>query len=367
MTVRNFFRTHRVTPAEVSCFADGSALGGQSAHWWALCVVLRDGKAITARGTTRSGRPSSKTLATITQAAERYQIPAELTGAVWSRGLYADPGGQRGARYWSGRDWSPLLPANLANGKPLPVFPARVSLPLPEPDGSWQYAASQAKRCIVRAAVYAAAAVLLLAGALIVDLWDHGKLHRHVGLFGWLVLAGLCAFGGLSAWLQRKGYRKLDHATSRVAGLAGAEQQQDALPGWLAGAEQQQDALPGQPPSDGRELDADGVPVQEQPAKDRIYLLGVIAPLICGVVSTGLEYMALAYPIIHNLPGWKGWLGPGAGFLAIATAFAALYRAQNKKLKLGVASRVIVWTGMILGGIGLFLYMVATNAPPSGY
>ena len=196
----------------MSCFADGSALGGQSEHWWALCVVLRDGKAITARGTTRSGRPSPKTLAKITQTAERYQIPAELTGAVLSRGLYADPGGQRGARYWSGRDWSPLLPANLANGKPLPEFPARVPRPLPEPYGTWRYAASQAKRFTVRAAVYAAAAVLLLAAALIVDRWDHGKLHEHVGLFGWLVLAGLCAFWGLSAWLRRKGYRKLDQA-----------------------------------------------------------------------------------------------------------------------------------------------------------
>jgi hypothetical protein len=212
VTVRNFFRTHRVSLAQVSCFADGSALGGQSAHWWALCVVLRDGTAITARGTARSGRPSPKTLAKITEAAERYQIPAELTGAVLSRGLYADPGGQRGARYWSGRDWSPLLPADLADGKPLPVFPAPVSLPLREPYGSWQYAASQAKRFTVRAAVYAVAAVLLLAGALIVDLWDHGKLHQHVGLAGWLVLAGLCAFGGLSAWHQRKRYRRLDQA-----------------------------------------------------------------------------------------------------------------------------------------------------------
>src|SRR5262249_45695610 len=88
VTVRNFFRSHRVSLDEVSRFADGSAFGGESAHWWALCVVLRDGKAITARGTTRSGRPTPKTLAKITQAAERYQIPAELTGAVLSPGLY---------------------------------------------------------------------------------------------------------------------------------------------------------------------------------------------------------------------------------------------------------------------------------------
>ena len=35
VTVRNFFRTHRVSLTEVDCFADGSALGGESEHWWA--------------------------------------------------------------------------------------------------------------------------------------------------------------------------------------------------------------------------------------------------------------------------------------------------------------------------------------------
>jgi hypothetical protein len=58
VTVRNFFRTHRVSLAEVSCFADGSAVGGESEHWWALCVVLRDGRAVTARGTTTASLDS---------------------------------------------------------------------------------------------------------------------------------------------------------------------------------------------------------------------------------------------------------------------------------------------------------------------
>lgn len=76
--VRNFLRTHRFTSAEVSCLTDGSSLGGESKHYWALCVVLRDGRAVTARGTTRSGTPSEKTLAAIRKAADRYQIRAEL-------------------------------------------------------------------------------------------------------------------------------------------------------------------------------------------------------------------------------------------------------------------------------------------------
>src|SRR5262249_11056382 len=99
--------------------------------------------------------------------------------------------------YWSGQQWSPLLPADLANGKPLPEFPAQVSLPLPEPDGTWRYAALRAKRATVVFAVLAAAAVLLLAGALIVDMWDHGGHHKHYSPGSWLGGAGMCAFFGL--------------------------------------------------------------------------------------------------------------------------------------------------------------------------
>lgn len=54
MTIRNFFRTHRFTWPEVSRFADGTAFNGESRDW-ALRVVLHNGKAVTARGTTRSG------------------------------------------------------------------------------------------------------------------------------------------------------------------------------------------------------------------------------------------------------------------------------------------------------------------------
>ncbi len=85
VTVRNFFRIYQFSLAEVSCFTDGSALGGESQQWWALCVVLRDGRTVTARGTTRSGTPSPKTLAAIGEAAERYGIQAALTGVVSRR------------------------------------------------------------------------------------------------------------------------------------------------------------------------------------------------------------------------------------------------------------------------------------------
>jgi hypothetical protein len=78
--VRNFFRTHRFTLAEVGCFTDGLSLGAEAKYQWALSVVPRDGRAVTAKGTTRWGPPSKKTLTAIRKAADHYQIPAELTG-----------------------------------------------------------------------------------------------------------------------------------------------------------------------------------------------------------------------------------------------------------------------------------------------
>jgi DivIVA domain-containing protein len=82
VTIRNFFRTHRFTWPEVSHFADAWLYGGESKFWWALRVVLRDGRTVIARGTTRSGPPNLKMLTVIGQAADRYRIPAELTGAA---------------------------------------------------------------------------------------------------------------------------------------------------------------------------------------------------------------------------------------------------------------------------------------------
>jgi hypothetical protein len=65
VTIRNFFRTNRFTWPGVSHFADGWVFGGESKFWWALCVVLRDGRAVIARGTTKSGPPNPKTLTAI--------------------------------------------------------------------------------------------------------------------------------------------------------------------------------------------------------------------------------------------------------------------------------------------------------------
>ena len=102
VTIRNFFRTHRIGWREVDRFADGTVLslgGGNDLYdaYWALRVVLRDDRQTAAGGPGRSpGRHSRRravtargtlgefahpeNLAAIKQAAERYGIPAKLTG-----------------------------------------------------------------------------------------------------------------------------------------------------------------------------------------------------------------------------------------------------------------------------------------------
>jgi hypothetical protein len=95
VTVRNFFRTHRISWAEVRCFADGSVYAEAGSYNWALAVVLHDGRVVTAKGTARNKDPRPETLTAVQQAAERYAIPATLTGTPMRRGSPANPGGRR--------------------------------------------------------------------------------------------------------------------------------------------------------------------------------------------------------------------------------------------------------------------------------
>jgi hypothetical protein len=86
VTVRNRFRTHRIGWAEVRRFTDGAFLGGgdqQSEGTWTLCVMLHNGRTVEAAATTAQRRDaSSETLVSIGQAAQRYDIPADLTGTI---------------------------------------------------------------------------------------------------------------------------------------------------------------------------------------------------------------------------------------------------------------------------------------------
>jgi hypothetical protein len=94
VTIRNFFRIYQFSWAEVRCFADGwvhEASEGRGADFWALDVVLHDGRVVTARCTmSKKARP--KTLTAIQQAAARYAIPATLTGKVTKQGSQERPG-----------------------------------------------------------------------------------------------------------------------------------------------------------------------------------------------------------------------------------------------------------------------------------
>ena len=126
--------------------------------------------------------PDAEMLTDIRQAAERYDLPAELTGSVPAEppgvaGLYTDPGGQEGVRYWGGGEWSPLLPADLDGDKQVPTFPGKVSGSLPGPDGSWQYAARQAKNETVWSGVFAGATAVCL-GIALVGHWGVACRHR---------------------------------------------------------------------------------------------------------------------------------------------------------------------------------------------
>ena len=96
--IRGFLKTARFGWPEVSRFADGRTtvgVGGEKfSDFWALVVVLHDGRAITVKATAELGGfrgflkgpecvlqdVSPKVL--IEQVAARYQIPAELTGVM---------------------------------------------------------------------------------------------------------------------------------------------------------------------------------------------------------------------------------------------------------------------------------------------
>ena len=84
IVVRNLFRTYQIGWAEVRRFKDGSVGGYSDAPVaWALAIVLHDGRTVTAAATRIPAWSSrSQPLLAIVQAAERYDIPADLTGTI---------------------------------------------------------------------------------------------------------------------------------------------------------------------------------------------------------------------------------------------------------------------------------------------
>jgi hypothetical protein len=227
VTVRNYFHTYRISWPEVRCFADASVNGGQAGRRWALGIVLRDGRVVTASGTAcgkRDARP--ETLAAIRQAAGRYAIPAELTGMATKRGsrespanpgLYPDPGGQPGLRRWDGKEWSPfVLQADPASAQPdRAKAPAEVWSPLVGSEPQRHDAAGRVRRASIVFAVWLAVAVIALAGAETLFLWA-SKTHHSYSAAALTFGAGLFALAKLyETWQRRKNLRQINAAARR--------------------------------------------------------------------------------------------------------------------------------------------------------
>lgn len=91
VTVRNYFRTYRISWPEVTGFVDGSVPG----RTWALTVLMDGGRAVTASGTaSKVERDRSEVLTAIREAAESHGTTADLTGT---------PGA------WRGPQWLPVV------------------------------------------------------------------------------------------------------------------------------------------------------------------------------------------------------------------------------------------------------------------
>ena len=225
VTVRNFLRIYRFSWAEVCCFADGlihKAAEGGSAYFWALDVVLHDGRVVTAKGTARKTGPRPETLAAIRQAAERYSVPAALTGIAMkgespaNAGLYPDPGGQPGLRHWDGEEWSPLFQADPASGGPGKAKgEAEVYSPLPGSQQQWHDAAARARRATTWFASWLVATAGAVAGT--VALFAHNADADALNEAAIVAVLG-CLAAAMSAGESRKKFRKIDQAATASGG-----------------------------------------------------------------------------------------------------------------------------------------------------
>lgn len=214
ITVRNFLRTRTVGWHEVSHLTDGSAQGGEAGDVWALNVVLRDGRVVTAVGAKAIGKVARpEMLEAIRQAGDRHGIPVKATGVAVTSGFYFDPGGHRGVRYWTGNVWSPLLPAHIAGKRPVADYPGEALLPPLEKEPGWSYARRRLRRRVpVGVLIY----TLPLAG---VGLW----LDRRgtLGVGGRLALGSMWALFMLGMLNVSRFYLKLDRAARSERTLTG--------------------------------------------------------------------------------------------------------------------------------------------------
>jgi hypothetical protein len=236
--MRNFHfgRARRIAWSEISHFADGRYTK-EGVTSWMLVIILHTGKQVPVLCSVLA--PAGEVMAAIREAARPHGIPADLSGVPTKngrpakRGLYHDPGGQAGLRFWDGRQWSPLLPPGVSkwSSRTVRESPGSWSA-LPTAEGRWTYAAAQATRWTVGFAVTAVASVALLAAGLVTELWwDHSTHHKHMSGVGFWIFGGLAALYAYVTWRNRRLFLKLDEAAKGSTGWSPpARWQQD--PGW---------------------------------------------------------------------------------------------------------------------------------------
>lgn len=221
--VRNFpfGRARRIAWSEISHFADGRYTK-EGSTGWQLDIILRTGKRVPVPCSVLE--PTGETLAAVRQVAERYGIPADLAGSPAKNGrpavdgLYEDPGGQGGLRYWHYRQWSPLLPPDVGQQRTVRKSHGSWSA-LPTAEGRWTGAATLAMRSAVLSAVIAVTSAALLAWGLLAELGWYRLVHpsAHAGVEAGLsayVFAALFALGARGQWRARKFFLKLDEAAN---------------------------------------------------------------------------------------------------------------------------------------------------------
>jgi hypothetical protein len=226
--VRNFHFGHarRIAWTEISHFADGRYTK-EGVTSWMLVIILRTGKQVRVLCSVLAS--ADEVVAAVRKAAQPHGIPAELAGVPVKngrppqRGLYHDPSGQAGLRYWDGRQWSPLLPPDVSKWSARAVGGSAGSWSaLPTADGRWTYAAAQATRETIVFAVAAAVSAALLAAGLAVELWwDPGTHHRHLHGWAFCAFAAAPALIAFVAWKNRRLFLKLDEAANGSAAVAG--------------------------------------------------------------------------------------------------------------------------------------------------
>lgn len=222
--VRNFHfgRARRIAWTEISHFEDGRYTR-QGVTSWLLVIVSRTGKPVPVLCSVLA--PVGEVMAAIREVAQAHGIPADLAGVPAkggrpaSSGLYEDPGGQAGLRYWDGRQWSPLLPPDASKWSSRTVGKSpRSWSALPTAAGRWAYAATQARRWTAWLALLAAVSAVSLAGGLVIELWwDHGTDHRHMSGGWWFTVGGMAALYALIARHNRKLFLRLDEAAKDSA------------------------------------------------------------------------------------------------------------------------------------------------------